>query len=172
MFLAMVIAIAVSMFAVAQTPAAGGSAGHESPRILNGRTDTNLTATYGTCFEDEFRHFALLDVPRWDRIRWAACGNLYAGKLTTVWSAGEPEYSQTLHLSIDGRAVSENDLRIKQIEHQFDFRRVEGETDSIEFRRIDTVISSLQWITGFTLTNKTDKEQRLEVDLFWQAIMR
>ncbi|MGA7701899.1 MAG: trehalase family glycosidase [Thermoguttaceae bacterium] len=150
-------------------PTAGVPTKRDAPRILNGRTDTNLTATYGTCFEDEFRHFTLLDVPGWDRIRWAACGNLYAGKLDKVWSAGEPEYSRTLHLSIDGRAVSGGDLRIKQIEHQFDFHRVAGETDAIEIDCLDTVISSLQWIESLKLTNKTDKEHRLEVEIVWQS---
>jgi hypothetical protein len=160
---------ATGRLVMAQTPLAEGLAGRDAPRILNGRTDTNLTATYGTCFEEEFRHFTMLDAPRWDRIRWAACGNLYAGKLVKVWSAGEPEYSQALHLSIDGQPVGSNDLRIEQIEHQFDFHRVEGETEAIEFCRIDTVISSLQWITGFKLTNKTDKQQRLELELVWQS---
>ena len=96
---------------LAQPPTVGGLAGHETPRILNGRSDTNLTATYGTCFEEEFRHFTLLDAPRWDGSRWAACGNLYAGKLDKVWSKGEPEYSQTLHLTIDGQLVGSNALR-------------------------------------------------------------
>jgi len=155
--------------ASAQTPPPAESAGHASPTIGHGRTDTNLTATYGTCYEDEFRHFTMLDAPRWDELRWATCGNLYAAKLAKIWSAGEPEYTQTLRLTIDGQPVDTAALRNLRIEHQFDFHRLEGETETLGFCRLDAVISSLQWITGFRLTNQTEREQRVEVELSWKS---
>ena len=72
------------------------------PVYHNGRVDTRLTATYGSCFQDEFRHFTLLDASRWDGIRWTVEGNMYAGYRVfldadqTEWPGGEPNYKREM----------------------------------------------------------------------------
>ena len=40
--------------------------GPSGPIYHNCRTDTKLTATYGSCYANEFRHVTLLDASRWD----------------------------------------------------------------------------------------------------------
>ena len=157
----------VALFSAAK---AGGD-----PVYHNGRVDTRLTATYGSCFQDEFRHFTLLDASRWDGIRWTVEGNMYAGNRLfrdadkTEWPGGEPNYKREMRLFVDGRKLDDSAMRIREVEHQFDFHKVSGGTGEIEFQRTDMVISSLQWVTGLNLRNKTNKEQQITLELTWQS---
>ena len=137
----------------------------------NHRTDTKLIATYGSCYADEFRHVALLDASRWDETRWTVAGNLYAGHAKYLgitsfdWPLGSPNYARKLTLSVNGEKISTDAMQIEEVEHQFDFRKIAGETDAIALEKADIVISSLQWITAFKLHNKTDQDCHVTLEL-------
>jgi len=141
----------------------------------NGRTDSRLTATFGSCFQDQYRHFTLLDGSRWDAVRWTVEGNLYAGcrlfldAEKTEWPGGEPNYSRRMELTVNGEKVDHSSMSIHEVEHQFDFRKVGGESGDLGFERIDMIISSLQWISGFNLHNESKQEKEIALELSWKS---
>ena len=48
-------------------------------RFLNHRTDNDLVATLGTCYQSDFRFFTMLQQEAWDFLRWETMGNAVHG---------------------------------------------------------------------------------------------
>ena len=144
-----------------------GPAPQAAAVCVDGRTDTRLTAVFGACVEDEFRHFTLWDAPAWDRLSWTTSGNFNAANLD--WPAKEDNYSQSILLEVDGRPIVGPAMKATRVEHQFDCRRVQGRIEGLEIERVDMVISPLQLMTGLRLRNGSGKPVRLGITLRWEA---
>ena len=119
-------------------------------RPLNGRTDTQLMATFGSCGQTDIRHFALLTAKSWDVLTWHSAGN-YCGfeyEGTGMYpdpkpSGNWPEYQLALEIFVNGQRQGVTPGEIIQ---QFDCRRTAGAGGKIEFHRLDMMLATLQWV--------------------------
>jgi len=125
-----------------------------TPAYAHGRTDNELMATHGSCRLTDIRHFALLTARSWDLLAWRSAGDYYGfgydGNGNGLW----PEYRMLLEIFVDGKKQS---VLPATVAHQFDCRNTEGGTAQLQFRRIDMMMATLQWITAWRCRNVTDR---------------
>jgi len=130
---------------------------------VNGRTDNDLVATMGTCYLEDFRFFTMLHQDSWDLLRWETIGNAVLDHRT--WRNWP--YEQCLRVLIEGRSVSPQQVRLEQVEQQFDFRMVHLASPSVRIERLDMMVSARQWTTALRVTNPKARPVNASVEIEW-----
>ena len=137
--------------------------GGSSTRFLNHRTDNDLVATLGTCYQSDFRFFTMLQQEAWDFLRWESMGNaVQAHRTWDHWP-----YEQHLHVRVNDADVPSDSLQVEQVEQQFDFRRVEVSSRLVKIERLDMMRSPRQWTTALRVTNLLSAAAKLAVEFEW-----
>lgn len=116
---------------------------------MYGRKDNDLVATYGTCYIDDFRYFTMLHQEAWNILKWETCGNAVQEHRT--WRNWP--YEQRLSVRIDGQDVGPEDVSVKEVEQQFDFRQTSFSAASVQFERLDMMMSGRSWMTALKMKN-------------------
>lgn len=126
---------------------------------INGRTDTELSESYGTCLLADFRHHSWLTAQSWNSLAWQSTGCLSAANDSKYRHSLGPEYRLKLELLIDGKP---RDIVPATITQQFDCRTLAGAADQISFARMDMMLASLQWASAWKCRNTTKRDLPVE----------
>lgn len=144
-------------------PVANGRRDPVAARHTNERTDNDLVATLGTCYQNDFRFFTMLRQEAWDFLRWETLGNaVLEHRSWNNWP-----YEQRLRVQVNDAEISSDSLRPDQVEHQFDFRRVKVSLRSVNIERLDMIVSARQWTTALRLNNPLNTGARIVVQYEW-----
>jgi len=131
-------------------------------RYVNDRTDRELVATWGTCYQNDFRFFTMLRQESWDLLRWETLGNaVQAHRGWNHWP-----YEQRLRITINGADVAST-AQVDEIEQQFDFRRVKISSPFGTLERLDLMISARQWLTALRVANTLSIPADVALEIEW-----
>jgi len=131
-------------------------------RYVNDRTDRELVATFGTCYQSDFRFFTMLRQDSWDLLRWETMGNaVLAHRGWNHWP-----YEQRLRIAVNGADVA-SVAQVDQIEQQFDFRKVKVSSPFVTLERLDLMASARQWLTVLRVTNLLSVPADIVLELEW-----
>lgn len=134
-----------------------------SARFVNNRTDNDLVATLGTCYQNDFRFFTMLQQESWDFLRWETLGNaVFEHRTWNHWP-----YEQRLHVQVNDADVPPDSAHVDDVEHQFDFRLVNVSSPSVKIERLDMMVSARQWTTALRVTNPQGTPAKVAVEFEW-----
>ncbi len=132
-------------------------------QFANNRTDIDLVATLGTCYQNDFRFFTMLHQEAWDLTRWETLGN--AVQKHRTWNNWP--YEQRLHITANDANISQDLAQVDAVEQQFDFRQVKVSSPFVNIDRLDMMMSARQWTTTFRITNPLSIPTKITVELEW-----